>query len=285
MKAIRIHVPGGPLAVEEAPYPKTGVGDVVVEVRAASFTPDELDWPSTWTDRAGRDRTPSVPGHEVAGVVVEVGYGTTGLEAGDRVFGLTDPHRDGGAAQYVAAEARDLAKLPEEIDFVTGAALVMPGLTAWQALFVHGKLRRGRTVVVHGAAGGVGSLAVQLAKDAGAHVIGTGRAETADLIRELGADEFAPVDQAPQADLVFDTIGVDLPEAGLFVSVTKPQGRYFIVEPNRDQLSALAQLVVQGRLKPRIGAVYPLDQAAEAFQAKQGTAGKTVLVQSEMSSK
>jgi NADPH:quinone reductase-like Zn-dependent oxidoreductase len=290
MKAIRIHARGGPLVLEDAPYPNTGVGDVVVEVRAASFTPDELSWPSAWEDRAGRERVPSVPAHEVAGVVAKVGYGTTGLKVGDRVFGLTDPHRDGAAAQYVAVEARDLALLPEELDFVTCAALAMPGLTAWQALFVHGNLKRGQTVVIHGATGGVGSLAVQLAKDAGAHVVGTGRPHSEQTVLELGADEFAEAGRTPRADLVFDTIGVDVPVGDRLVSIAKPDGIYFIVEPNRDQLSALAQLVIQGRLKPRIGAVYPMERAAEAFQAKRGVPGKTVLTQtgltqSEMSSK
>src|SRR5207249_2561802 len=151
-------------------------GDVVVQVHASGFTGDELSWPSTWIDRLGRDRTPSIPGHELAGVVTALSYGTTGLSVGQRVFGLTDWTRDGTLAEYVAVEARNLAPLPGDVDFTEGAALAMPGLTAWQGLFEHGRLQAGQSVLVHGAAGVVGSMASQLARDAGAYVIGTGRA-------------------------------------------------------------------------------------------------------------
>ena len=160
----------------ERPEPQAAMNDVVVQVHASGFTGDELSWPSTWTDRLGRDRTPSIPGHELAGVVTALGYGTTGLSVGQRVFGLTDWTRDGTLAEYVAVEARNLAPLPGDVDFTVGAALVMPGLTAWQGLFEHGRLRAGQTVLVHGAAGVVGSMATQLAREAGAYVIGTGRA-------------------------------------------------------------------------------------------------------------
>jgi NADPH:quinone reductase-like Zn-dependent oxidoreductase len=161
------------LALEELPRPHAAENDVVVRVHAAGFTRGELDWPATWTDRAGRDRTPSVPGHEVSGVVAELGYGTTGLTVGQRVFGPTDWARDGSLAEYVAVEARDLAPLPADVDHTVAAALPISGLTAWQGLFDHARLTTGRTVLIHGAAGGVGSLAVQLARAAGARVIGT----------------------------------------------------------------------------------------------------------------
>src|SRR5207248_1432483 len=151
-------------------------GDVVVQVHASGFTGNELSWTSTWFERLGRDRTPSIPGHELAGVVTALSYGTTGLSVGQRVFGLTDWTRDGTLAEYVAVEARNLAPLPGDVDFTEGAALVMPGLTAWQGLFEHGRLRAGQSVLVHGAAGVVGSMATQLAREAGAYVIGTGRA-------------------------------------------------------------------------------------------------------------
>src|SRR4026207_1308367 len=162
--------------VLERPGPRAAINDVVVQIHASGFTGDELSWPSTWTDRVGRDRTPSIPGHELAGVVAALGYGTTGLSIGQRVFGLTDWYRDGTLAEYVAVEARNLAPLPGDVDFTVGAALVMPGLTALQGLFEHGRLRAGQSVLVHGAAGVVGSMATQLARDAGAYVIGTGRA-------------------------------------------------------------------------------------------------------------
>ncbi|MFI1485301.1 NADP-dependent oxidoreductase [Streptomyces sp. NPDC020747] len=147
-------------------HPHAAENDVIVEVHAAGFTLGELDWPATWTDRAGRDRTPSVPGHELSGVVTELGYGTTGLTVGQRVFGLTDWSRNGSLAQYTAVEARNLAPLPADVDHVTAAALPISGLTAWQALFDHAHLITGQSVLIHGAAGGVGSIAVQLAREA-----------------------------------------------------------------------------------------------------------------------
>jgi len=158
------------------PEPQAAINDVVVQIHASGSTGDELTWPSTWIDRLGRDRTPSIPGHELAGVVTALGYGTTGLSVGQRVFGLTDWYRDGTLAEYVAVEARNLTPLPGDVDFTVGAALVMPGLTAWQGLFEHGRLHAGQSVLVHGAAGVVGSMASQLARETGAYVIGTGRA-------------------------------------------------------------------------------------------------------------
>src|ERR1700757_785561 len=160
----------------ERPEPQAAINDVVVQVHASGFTGDELTWPSTWTDRAGRDRTPSIPGHELAGVVTALGFGTTGLSLGQRVFGLADWHRDGTLAEYVAIEARNLAPLPGEVDFPGGAALPISGLTAWQGLFEHGRVQAGQSVLAHGAAGAVGAMVTQLAHEAGAYVIGTGRA-------------------------------------------------------------------------------------------------------------
>src|ERR1051325_4447382 len=160
----------------ERPEPQAAINDVVVQIHASGFTGDELTWPSTWTDRLGRDRTPSIPGHELAGVVTALGYGTTGLSMGQRVFGLADWYRDGTLAEYVAIEARNLAPLPGDVDFTVGASLPISGLTAWQGLFEHGRLRAGQSVIAHGAAGAVGSMVTQLARLAGAHVIGTGRA-------------------------------------------------------------------------------------------------------------
>src|ERR1700744_3983427 len=179
----------------ELPEPQAAINDVVVQVYASSITGDELSWPSTWTDRAGHDRTPSIPGHELAGVVTELGYGTTGLSVGQRVFGLTDWYRDGTLAEYVAVEARNLAPLPGDLDFTVGAALVMPGVTAWQGLFQHGRLQAGQSVLVHGAAGAVGSMANQPAREAGAYVIGTGRAGGRQTALALGAQEFVDLDK------------------------------------------------------------------------------------------
>jgi len=301
MRAVRIHEKAGPeaLVVEEAPYPHTAENDVVIRVHAASFTPGELNWPSTWKDRAGRDRGPVIPGHEVSGEVAELGAGTTGLTLGQRAFGLTDWARDGTLAEYVAVEARNLAPLPASIDHIRGAALPMAGLTAWQALFDHAGLRPGQTVLVHGAGGAVGDLAMQLARQAGARVVGTGRERDRAAVLEGGAERFASVDDerfedvAGQVDVVLDTIGGEVLDrsaavvrpGGTLVSVTAPPrvrppgGRalYFVVEPNRGQLADLARRVQQGELTPKVGAVRTLAETRDAFGRKQGVPGKTII--------
>src|SRR3954462_6393431 len=190
-------------------------GDVVVEVHASGFTGNELEWPSTWVDRRGLDRRPVIPGHELAGVVSALGYGTTGLSVGQRVFGLTDWTRDGTLAEYVVVEARNLAPLPGDVDFTVGASLPISGLTAWQGLFEHGRLQPGQSVLVHGAAGGVGSMVTQLARESGAYVIGTGRAADRQTALDFGAKEFVDLDNDSLEDvggvnLVFDVIGGDI---------------------------------------------------------------------------
>ena len=214
MKAIRTHERTGisGLVFEEAPDPRPMFCEVLVKVAACGITHNELDWP-IWTCRAGHQRTSVIPGHEVSGVVAALGFGTAGLAVGDEVFGLTDQLRDGAAAEYVAVEARNLALKPQTVDHVHAAAVPRAGLTAWQGLFDHGKLAKGQTVVIHGAGGAVGSTAVQLARWAGAEVIGTGRSHSRSLVTELGADRFIALDAdrlddvAGQADVVFDTIG------------------------------------------------------------------------------
>jgi NADPH:quinone reductase-like Zn-dependent oxidoreductase len=303
MKAVRIHKRGGgsgDLVFEDAPDPRPATGDVIVRVHAAGIVPDELSWPGTWTDRAGRDRTPSIPAHEVAGVVEEVRYGTTGWAVGDRVFGLTDWHRDGAAAEFVAVEARNLAAIPDGIDDVSAAALPISGLTAWQGLFTHGSLRAGQTVLVHGAGGSTGALAVQLAREAGARVVATGRAGAEETARAYGAERFVDIERdrfdatIEPVDLVFDTIGGDIlarsaavvRPGGTIVSIIAPpptapdQGRavFFIVEPNREQLAGLAGRVAAGTLQPLVGAIFPLVDTRQAFAAKRnGTPGKIAI--------
>ncbi len=278
--------------------PARAENDVIVRVHAAGFTPGELAWPATWTDRAGRDRTPSIPGHELSGVVAELGFGTTGLTVGQRVFGLADWTRNGSLAEYVAVEARNLAPLAADIDHTVAAALPISGLTAWQALFDHAHLTTGQTVLIHGAAGGVGSLAVQLAREAGARVIGTGRAADRDVVLGLGAETFVDlagddVWQIGAVDVVFDVIGGDalnrsvelVRPGGTLVSITMPppvqpkDGRaiFFVVEPDRVRLADLAQRVRAGRLKPIVGAVRPLAETAAAFVREQRTPGKTII--------
>src|SRR5215472_333987 len=178
----------------ERPQPPAAINDVVVRIHASGFVPTELAWPSTWTDRRDRDRTPSIPGHELAGVVTALGYGTTGLSVGQRVFGLADWHRDGTLAEYVAVEARNLGPLPGDVDFTVGASLPISGLTAWQGLFEHGRLHAGQSVLVHGAAGAVGSMVTQLACEFGAYVIGTGRAADQQKVLDFGAQEFVDLE-------------------------------------------------------------------------------------------
>src|SRR6187401_2407080 len=223
------------MTLVERPEPKAAINDVVVQVHASGFVPTELTWPSTWTDRLDRDRTPSIPGHELAGVVTALGYGTTGLSVGQRVFGLADWYRDGTLAEYVAIEARNLAPLPGDVDFTVGASLPISGLTAWQGLFVHGRLQSGQRVLAHGAVGAVGAMVTQLASEAGAYVIGTGRAADREQALALGAQEFVDLENDPlqdvgDVDLVFDVIGGDVQErssaliraGGTLVSVVGP---------------------------------------------------------------
>ena len=302
MKAIRIHEPTGisGLVFEEVPDTGPMLGDVLVEVAACGITHTELDWP-LWTCRAGHRRTSIIPGHEVSGVVVALGYGTAGVAVGDEVYGLTDQFRDGAAAEYVAVEARNLAPKPRTADHVHTAAIPRAGLTAWQALFDHGNLAKGQTVVIHGAGGAVGSTAVQLARWAGADVIGTGRDWARSLATELGADRYIALDTdrledaAGQADLVFDTIGGEvltrspalLRPGGTLVSVATDQqdgaadieAIRFVQESNRAQLIELARLVDEGQLRPQVGATYPLAKAVEAFRTKAagGVPGRIVL--------
>jgi NADPH:quinone reductase-like Zn-dependent oxidoreductase len=282
----------------ERPEPQPAINDVVVQIHASGFTGDELSWPSTWTDRAGRDRTPSIPGHELAGIVTALGYGTTGLSIGQRVFGLTDWYRDGTLAEYVAVEARNLAPLAGDVDFAEGAALVMPGLTAWQGLFNHGRLRAGQSVLVHGAAGVVGSMATQLARAAGAYVIGTGRAAGRQTALDFGAQEFVDLDNdtledVGGVDLVFDVIGGDIATrsaglirtGGTLVTITGPTEARpangvavdFVVESDRAQLDEIVRRARDGRVRTNIGKVAALDDAIAAFNPSKRVRGKTII--------
>jgi NADPH:quinone reductase-like Zn-dependent oxidoreductase len=286
------------LTLTEMPYPHAAENDVIVEVHAAGFTPGELDWPGTWTDRAGRDRAPTIPGHEVSGVVAELGYGTTGLTVGQRVFGITDWCRNGTLAEFVAVEARNLAPLSAAVDHAVAAALPISGLTAWQGLFDHGQLRAGQTVVIHGAAGAVGSIALQLALEAGARVIGTGRAADRESAVGLGAEAFVNLDRDQledigEVDMVFDVIGGQILSrstalvrpGGSLVSIAEPppdtpdisRAVFFVVEPDRAVLAELEQRLRDGRLRPHVSAIRPLEEAAVAFDPMRRGRGKTII--------
>jgi NADPH:quinone reductase-like Zn-dependent oxidoreductase len=306
MKAVRMHEPKGlegieGLVYEGAPDPQPAIGDALVQVRAASFTPGELTWPTARTDRAGHARASMIPAPEGSGVVVALGYGAAGVSVADEVYGLTDSYRDAWAAEYVAIEARCLAPKPTTVDFVAAGAIPQAGLTSWQALFDHGHLEPGQTVMIHGAGGGVGSVGLQLARWAGAHVIGTGRASARQRVLELGADDFVDVEQegweaaARQVDLVYDVIGGDVlahspavvkPGGALVSTMNPPQTDrndirtvHFVRDPSGAQLREITRLVDDGTLRPEVSAIYPLADAREAFMAKstQHIPGKVVL--------
>ncbi|MFJ9590401.1 NADP-dependent oxidoreductase [Streptomyces acidicola] len=286
------------MTLTERPEPLAAINDVIVQIHASGFVPTEMEWPSTWADRAGRDKTPSIPGHELAGVVTALGYGTTGLSIGQRVFGLADWHRDGTLAEYVAIEARNLAPLPGDVDFTVGASLPISGLTAWQGLFQHGRLQAGQTVLAHGAAGAVGTMVTQLAREAGAYVIGTGRAADREKALHFGAHEFVDLENdalkdVGGVDLVFDVIGGDVQKrsaalikaGGTLVSIVGPlEARpsdglavFFVVEADRAELGEIVQRVRDGRLRTNIGHVASFDDAVGALNPTMRRSGKTVI--------
>jgi NADPH:quinone reductase-like Zn-dependent oxidoreductase len=231
-------------------------------------------------------------------VVIALGYGTTGLSVGQRVFGLTDWYRDGTLAEYVAIESRNLAPLPGDVDFTVGASLPISGLTAWQGLFQHGRLQAGQTVLAHGAAGAVGSLVVQLAREAGAYVIGTGRTADRQSVLDFGAQEFVDLENdtledVGSVDLVFDVIGDETSKrsaglvrsGGILVSIVGPVETQaanilaidFVVESDRAQLNEIVQRVRDGRLRTNIGDISSLDDAVAALNPTGRRKGKPII--------
>jgi NADPH:quinone reductase-like Zn-dependent oxidoreductase len=297
MTALRAHRRGGPevLVVERALVPAPGTGEVLIEVHAAAITFDELTWEETWT-RDGASRIPVIPSHEVSGVVADIGPGVTGLAPGDEVYGLIDFDRDGAAAEFVAAPAADLAAKPSTVSHVAAAALPLAGLTAWQALVDHAAVRPGEEVLVHGGAGGVGALTVQLAATLGARVTATVRSDAGELLHGFGAERVIDVrseafEETGPYDVIIDTVGgatLDrslalVRRGGRVVTLSEPRATatFFIVVPNRDQLTELAALVDSGRLHVEIAGTFPLEQGREAFESGRQPgrrAGKTVLV-------
>ncbi len=289
MRVVRLRAPGGPeqLAVEEGERPRPGPGQALVRVHAAAITRDELKWPV--------DRLPAIPSYELSGVVEQVGPGVAGVAAGDEVFALTPFDRDGVAADYTALGAELLVARPRALGHPESAAIPLPALTAWQGLFDHGRLGAGERVLIHGAAGGVGGFAVQLARVAGARVIGTASAANLGLVRELGAHEVVDAatpfeESVGPVDVVFDTAGGQrlrrspalLRDGGRLVSVAEEPpagGVFFIVEPNRDQLESIARMADAGDLRAPSVEVFPLASAREAFarSLQPGRHGKVVL--------
>lgn len=304
MKAIRIHCRGGPeaLVYEDAPIPALRPGDALVRVHAASISPAEFTW-HIWETPDGRSRLPFIPSHEVSGVVADVAPDVRDVEIGDEVYALTDFFRDGGAAEYIAVRASELAPKPRSVGHASAAATPLSALTAWQALFDHARLTLGQRVLIHGAAGGVGSFAVQLARWRGAHIIATASARNVDFVRELGADETIDYVATPfetvvrDVDVVLDTVGSTVTErswsvlrpGGLLVTIVRQpaewtagraaRGLFFIVEPRRTQLVELSRLIDAGMIRPIVEAVLPLNQAREAYERgiNEHPRGKLVL--------
>jgi NADPH:quinone reductase-like Zn-dependent oxidoreductase len=296
MRAIRLHRPGGPdaLVLDHVDRPSPREDEGLVRVHAAAITRDELEWPT--------DRLPAIPSYEFSGEVVEVGPGAEGVAPGDAVFTLCGFERNGGAADFCSVPADVLAPKPRTIDHLLSAVVPLAGLSAWQGLFDHGQLKSGQRVLIHGAAGGVGHFATQLARWSGAYVIGSASPANAGIVREFGADEVIDYsgpwfEELEPVDVVFDTVGgetlvrspVVVREGGRVVSVaeeppqtssgTKFESAYFVVEPNRTQLVELTRLIDAGVVKPVIDSVFPLTKAREAFHRSlaRGKRGKVVL--------
>lgn len=310
MTALRAHSRGGPgtLHYEQAPRPVPAAGEVLVAVRAVGITFAELGWDATWT-RDGHDRTPTIPGHEVAGTVAELGDGVTDLTVGDPVFGLLRFDHDGAAAEYVTAPAEDLAIAPTAVSPAVAAAAPLAALTAWQALVDHAGVRRDDEVLVHGGAGGVGGFAVQLAVVLGARVTATCLGADVEYVRKLGADTVIDVEtqafdaQDARYDVVLDTVGgatldrswaVLRPRGRLVTLQGPPSSReadrygvkayFFVVTPDRAALTALARLIDDGLLRITVAAFFPLERGRDAFESGatfRRPPGKTVLMVGE----
>jgi NADPH:quinone reductase-like Zn-dependent oxidoreductase len=293
MWAIRLHSPGGPegLVHERIETPQPGAEEVLVRVHAAAITRDELDWPV--------DRLPAIPSYEFSGTAAGVGSGVLDVAIGDPVYALHGFDRDGAAAEYTVLPKDMLAPKPTTIGHIESAAIPLAALSAWQGLFDHGKLGRGQRVLIHGAAGGVGGFAVQLARRVGAYVIGTVSTKNVEAARRLGVDQVidrtrvAFEDAVEEVDLVFDTAGGEnlkrspaiLRSGGRLVSVVSepPTERgietvYFVVEPNRDQLIELAGSVDVDGLRPTLDEVFPLMDARKAFERSLGEHGSGKIV-------
>ncbi|RFA13098.1 alcohol dehydrogenase [Subtercola boreus] len=306
MMAIRAHRRGGPevLTYESVPLPVPKAGEVLVQVHAAGITFAELSWDETWRSKDGQDRTPIIPAHEVSGVVSALGSGVNAFTVGDQVFGRVGFNRDGAAAEYVTVPATDLARRPLSVSHVESASIAMAALTAWEALVEHAQLVKGEHVVVLGGAGGVGSLAVQLAKHLGAHVSATAASDNLQFVSGLGADvvlDYASISASSasiQADIVIDAVGGPATAAairmvrpgGRFVTLSQPvdaglltnrdiSATFFVVGPNSETLAEIARLVDAGAIRASVAQVLPLAQARSAFEEGPSVRipGKTVL--------
>jgi NADPH:quinone reductase-like Zn-dependent oxidoreductase len=289
MRAIRLKDEGlDGLVAEQIATPEPGAGEALVRVHAAAITRDELEWPT--------DRLPAIPSYELSGVVGAAGPGVDESLVGEAVYALTPFDRDGAAADYAVVPSELLAPKPRQLGHVESAAVPLAALSAWQALYDHGQLSTYDRVLIHGATGGVGQFATQLAAGTGAHVIAAVSSRNVDAARALGADEVIDhtttrfEDATEPVDLVFDTAGGDhlrrspavLREGGRLVSVaeeTPDGGVYFVVEPNREQLLQISDRIDAAGLRPAIDGVFELSDARAAFERSlsRATRGKVVL--------
>jgi NADPH:quinone reductase-like Zn-dependent oxidoreductase len=297
MHAVRLHSLGDPtsLMYERTSTPQPGPREVLVRVHAAAITRDELEWPE--------ERLPATPSYEFSGVVAAIGPEVERVELGEPVYALSGFDRDGAAADYVVVPEEVLAPKPRTLGHVESAAIPLAGLSAWQGLFDHGRLSAGQRVLIHGAAGGVGGFAVQLARARGADVIATASAGNVQAALDLGANEVVDhatsrfEDLVDPVDLVFDTAGGErlerspavLRTGGRLISIVAEPPHdgtngsfdavYFVVEPNHEQLTELARLADAGELRATIDKTFPLADARAAFQRSLGTGrrGKIVL--------
>jgi NADPH:quinone reductase-like Zn-dependent oxidoreductase len=306
MKAVRVHEYGGPEALkyEDAPCPQPGAGDVLIRVHAAGVNPVDRAVRQGFFKERVKYTMPFIPGWDVSGVVDSLGSGASRLKIGDAVYGRTDLARDGSYADYMAARESEIALKPKSIDHVNAAAIPLAALTAWQALFDNASLIAGQTVLIHGAAGGVGHFAVQLAKIKDARVIATASPRNHDFLRSLGADQVIDYnttkfeDVVHDVDVVLDTITGDtadrsyqvIKRGGIYVSVLRPPSPekaaqfgvrtgHTFVQANVAQLDEIAKLVDAGKFKASIEKVFPLSQAAAShdLNATGHTRGKIVL--------
>ena len=306
MKAVRIHTHGGPetLVYEDAPRPTPLTNEVLIRVRAASVNP--VDWKirDGYGKQMFNHQMPLILGWDVAGTIEAIGPEVEKFKLGDAVYGYTSLLRDGAYAEFAIAKQAEIALKPKSLDFVQAAAVPVGALTAWQALFDTANLQENQKVLIHAASGGVGSMAVQLAKAKGAYVIGTASARNADFVRELGVDEFIDYQSTQfetvvsDVDVVFDTIGDDTQErsfgvlrtGGFLVSIVAPpsqetankygvQSAMLSVQPNAAQLGEISELIDSGKLKPFVETVLPLSEARQAHEMSQSgrTRGKIVL--------
>ena len=306
MKALRIHTAGdvASISYDEVPQPQPAAGEVLVKVYASGVSPKEVGW-STSTGQL--HPLPTMLGYELSGVVTELGEGVQDLKVGDEVYGMPSFQAGGTQAEYVSVQAAELAYKPRSVSHIEASAVPLSGLTAWQALFDRATISANQTILIHGATGGVGIFAVQLAHWANATVVVTAAGHNQAFLTDLGADQVIDYNTArfeevvQDVDVVLDLVGGDtldrswsvLKKGGILVSLGNAdqaaleqaaekwgvRATWFLVQPNREQLTRLAAVIDSGHLTPKIEAIFPLSEGELAYQTglKGHNHGKLVL--------